>query len=366
MPEIRIRAADGNVGRFPVSKERVSIGRSRDCDIHLSDVALSRRHAEILKRPDGFFLRDLGSVNGTRLNGERIRTERRLYPGDLIRIAEYVLAFCEEDDPFTEPQDLARLQAYSAKDMAAASTPEAQSPEAIERQTQVFDILTRAAGALVVHRSLEALILLVLDELLEVTPAARAALVLMEGEPLRPVVKASRAKTGPPITAVSQTIARKVVGERMSVLVPRVFEDATFRGRQSLTGVGIRSAIAAPLWLSAAPGGEGDVIGLLYLDSFEESAAFDEEDLRVVTALANLAATRIHTRAFRGERRQDRLDAELVRAPRSGEPASERSAGDPGYEIGRDPVRQQVGADYYDCERSGNLILALGDVAGKG
>ena len=369
MPEIRIRAADGDVARFPISKECVSIGRARDSDILLSDVALSRHHAEIRKRHEGFYLRDLGSVNGTRLNGERIRTERRLYPGDLIKIAEYVLAFCEEGDPITEPQDLGRLQAFSAREMGV-STPQANGPQALERQSQVFDILTRAAGALVAHRSLEDLIFLVLDELLDVTPAARAALVLMEGEPLRPVVKASRSKIGPPITVVSRTITRKVVGERMSILVPKVLEDATYKERESITGAGIRSAIAAPLWLAEAPDTEGDVIGLIYLDSFRETETFDEEDLRVVTALANLAATRIHTaRLQETSENKHRLDAELQRAAQiqSSLLPSEVPV-IPGYEIaGEIRSGSAVSADYYDFTNDqGTLIVALGDVAGKG
>jgi sigma-B regulation protein RsbU (phosphoserine phosphatase) len=370
MPEIRIRASDGKVVRFPIDKERVSIGRARDSDILLPDVALSRRHAEIRKRSEGYFLCDLDSVNGTRLNGERIRAERRLYPGDVIKIADHVLAFCEEGDPLTEPQEVGRLQTFSSKDIAAPQTPQAQDPRALARQGRVFDIMTRAAGALVAHRSLEDLFAHVLDELLDVTPAARAALVLMEGEPLRPVVKATRSRMGPPISAVSRTISRKVIGERVSVLVPKVMEDAAYKERESITGAGIRSAIAAPLWVAEAPDHEGDVIGLIYLDSFRESAAFDAEDLRVLTALANLAATRIHTaRLQETSRNKHRLDAELQRAAQiqaSLLPSEVPVV--PGYEIaGEIRSGSAVSADYYDFgSDQGNLILALGDVAGKG
>src|SRR5512143_2701920 len=161
MPEIRIRAADGNVGRFPITKDGVTIGRSRESDILLPDIALSRKHAEIRWHDDAFFLRDLGSVNGTRLNGERIRSERRLYPGDLIRIADYVLAFCEESDPVTELTEERRLRSFPARDFAGSATPEALGPEDLERQSHVFDILSRAAGALVAHRPLEELVHLV-------------------------------------------------------------------------------------------------------------------------------------------------------------------------------------------------------------
>jgi phosphoserine phosphatase RsbU/P len=149
-----------------------------------------------------------------------------------------------------------------------------------------------------------------------------------------------------------------------------VLEDATYKERESITGAGIRSAIAAPLWLAEAPDTEGDVIGLIYLDSFRETAAFDEEDLRVVTALANLAATRIHTaRLQETSESKHRLDAELQRAAQiqSSLLPSEVPL-IPGYEIaGEIRSGSAVGADYYDFTNDqGNLILALGDVAGKG
>jgi serine phosphatase RsbU (regulator of sigma subunit) len=370
MPEIRIRGAGGQLTRIPLDKECLTIGRARGSDVVLSDLALSRRHAEIRSRPEGYFLKDLGSVNGTRLNGERIRAERRLYPGDLIRIADHVLAFCDENDPLTEPPEDPRLRAYEARDLAADRTPEALSGQAIERRTQMFETLSRAAGALVAHRPLDELVGLVLDELLGATPAARAALVLMEGEPLRPVVKASRVKSGPPIGAVSRAIARRVVGERVSVLVPAVGDDPAFRSRESLAGAGIRSAMAAPLWLSGGVDDEGDVIGLVYLDSFLDQPAFDEDDLRLLTTFANLAAARIHSaRLLETAEHRVFLHADLERAaqiqasllPRE-PPCLE------GYSLASE-IRSGsvVSADYYDFafDRAG-LTLALGDVAGKG
>jgi sigma-B regulation protein RsbU (phosphoserine phosphatase) len=371
MPEIRVRPPNGRASRFPVDKERIKIGRSRESDIVLSDIALSRQHAEICRRGEAFFLRDLDSVNGTRLNGERIKTERRLYPGDVIKIADYILTFSEPGDPSTE-EATARLgiRAFPAREVTAPATPQALAPEEVARQTRILDILSRAAGALVAHRPFEELIELVLDELLDVTPADRGALVLMEGDPPRPVVKASRSRIGSPITAVSRTIARKVVGERVSLLIPKVFEDAAFAKKESIASAGIRSAMASPLWLTSGPDEEGDVIGLVYVDTCQEGPVFGEEDLRVLTALANLAATRIHTaRLLETSQNKRTLTADLERAAQiqsSFLPSCAPSI--PGYEIaGEIQSGSAVGADYFDFEEDhGDLVLALGDVAGKG
>ena len=70
------------------------VGRSRSCDLPLSSLEASRRHAEI--RYDGVraILRDLGSTNGTRVNDQHVTSERELKPGDRIEIAGQVITFC--------------------------------------------------------------------------------------------------------------------------------------------------------------------------------------------------------------------------------------------------------------------------------
>jgi hypothetical protein len=65
------------------------VGRDRESDLHLNgDEFASARHARIDPRPDGVWVSDLGSTNGTFVNGERIDAERRLQPGDILRVGE--------------------------------------------------------------------------------------------------------------------------------------------------------------------------------------------------------------------------------------------------------------------------------------
>ena len=70
-----------------------TIGRSRDCDIVLEDIAISRRHAEIRPGPDGWTLADLGSTNGVLLNGRRVRGLQPLHPGDRIELGSTEIVF---------------------------------------------------------------------------------------------------------------------------------------------------------------------------------------------------------------------------------------------------------------------------------
>ena len=82
-------------GRFPLHGGVVALGRARECEIHLADPNVSRRHAEI--RPDGgsYSIVDLGSTNGTELNGQRIK-HARLSDGDVIAIGQTELTFVRE------------------------------------------------------------------------------------------------------------------------------------------------------------------------------------------------------------------------------------------------------------------------------
>jgi pSer/pThr/pTyr-binding forkhead associated (FHA) protein len=80
-------------------EESVVMGRSRTCDLRLPSGDASRRHAEIVPVTGGFVLRDLGSTNGTFVNGERVE-QRQLRPGDRIRIGSNTILFCQVDAAF--------------------------------------------------------------------------------------------------------------------------------------------------------------------------------------------------------------------------------------------------------------------------
>ena len=92
-PALVVRSGGGRAGEtFPLDNERITIGRSPDCDIFLDDVTVSRRHAVVLKRDDALAIEDEGSLNGTFLNRKRIETGE-LTDGDELQIGKYKLTF---------------------------------------------------------------------------------------------------------------------------------------------------------------------------------------------------------------------------------------------------------------------------------
>jgi sigma-B regulation protein RsbU (phosphoserine phosphatase) len=371
MPEIAIQTAGGTKERYPIDRTRVSIGRSRESDIFLPDQWLSRNHAAIEQREDGYYVNDLNSKNGTLLNGEPLQEWRRLRPGDIITLGEHTLTFnpgpAEEDEEEPEPEG---TRVFSVRELSDISTRPAIDPKDLQRQNRVLAILSKAASELVVHRPLDELFDLVLDLLFEAVAAERGAILLLEGDPSQPVIKASTSRLGEPLTRISRSIARRAIEERVSLLIPNVLDDARFKSEDSILASGIRTAMCAPLWFTATGEGKDSVIGLVYVDSLQQSHSFGEDDLRVLTALANVAAAKIeNVRLLEESLEKRRMEEDMRMAAEIQRGLLPREAPQvPGYQLSgcAQPCRT-VGGDYFDfATEDSRVLMALGDVSGKG
>jgi hypothetical protein len=90
-----IRSGGGRAGEsFALEGDRITIGRSPDADVFLDDVTVSRNHALLVRRRDGLYLDDLGSLNGTYVNRRRIESHK-LATGDELQVGKYKLTFLE-------------------------------------------------------------------------------------------------------------------------------------------------------------------------------------------------------------------------------------------------------------------------------
>ena len=104
MPSIHVIYSDGRIADFPILKEEITIGRSKDNDIVLNDSTVSRNHARIINAKKDYLLVDLGSFNGTQLNGESVQNAV-LNHKDTVKIGLTKLTFltkAEKEPSLTE------------------------------------------------------------------------------------------------------------------------------------------------------------------------------------------------------------------------------------------------------------------------
>jgi serine phosphatase RsbU (regulator of sigma subunit) len=356
VPHLRLSSIDGPGEVVPLRTDRVLVGRSRDCDLVLPDVLLSRRHAEILRTADGWRVRDLDSMNGSRLNDERFEGERPLRDGDVVTVAGWRLTFVDAEAP--SEAELTPSHEVRVQDITSLATRSGIDLGDLTRQSHLLGVLTRAAGALVAVTSAEELFDTLLADLLAALPARRGAVALLEGSPPKPVVVATR--PGDHTMTLEAAVAERALGGRGALLAPRVpADDGT-----------VRSVLCAPLWFTGPLEGTDRVVGFVALEAAAEPSPFETEHIGMLSAVVNLAASRlesVHLREETADKR--RLEEDLRGAARiqasllpEEEPVLE------GWAIrGSSRLCSAVGADYYDfAVANGTLLVALGDVAGKG
>src|SRR5262245_47199678 len=188
MPDIAILAADGARSKVAIDKDRLTIGRSRESDVCLPDQWLSRQHAEIKRAATGFTLKDLGSKNGTLLNGAPLREAHVLRHGDVITLGEHTLTFLEPEGAAAAEaeEEPVGTRVFPAQGLSDVGRQPAQDLESLQRQNRLLRVHSKAARTLLEHRPLQEVFELILDLLFEHLPVERGAILLVEGAPPRP------------------------------------------------------------------------------------------------------------------------------------------------------------------------------------
>jgi transcriptional regulator with GAF, ATPase, and Fis domain len=267
---------------FPLGLEAFSIGRHAGNALQVLDPAASRYHCRIEPAGGGFLVRDLGSRQGTFVNGRPVQ-EHRLEEGDLVAVGETLLLFQTREGHTVrdEPRALADEGSFTAR-TTIQHPPGRLSEEGLERRD--FQVLLQIAKALQSPRSTAELAHSLLEQVLAAVPGDRAALLLADrGAPeIAAAFTLDRRGSAEPF-AVSRTVARRTLDEGVALLADDVLLEEKLAGVESLRGERIRSLIATPLVR------EGRTLGLLYVDAREGGASFDERHLQILSALGGLA-----------------------------------------------------------------------------
>jgi pSer/pThr/pTyr-binding forkhead associated (FHA) protein len=187
-PELRITAPDGSVRRVSLEAARYTVGRSSETNLCFhDDAALSRKHFEVEREGQQWYVRDLGSRNGTQVNGSRVASRLALRSGDTVHAGSLKLQFStasqDQSVVFVETTETVGSSAVVARRDSLVHSSDASglgsgSPEQMS-------VLIRAGRELTGHRPLSELFSIILDLATEGASAQRGVvMVIEEGERL--------------------------------------------------------------------------------------------------------------------------------------------------------------------------------------
>ena len=303
-------------------EDYLSIGRSQGNLLQIKEVQASRFHAEIVRKDDAYWLRDLHSTWGTLMDGAPINA-LRLKPGDRFTIGESRLTF-ELVDPESEFEKEDTVTRITFGDTALNAvgtsqiTPDVDEPTPVGSEP-VPELFTQLAHLRKRYRMLHqanhlisgedppaAVYSAILEMLFEVVPADRGVILAKDPAANKLVVMASRTrKSGIELKNVemSTTLLKHAREQRVAVLTRDAMEEG-FDAKSSIFQQQIRSAICAPLMFRG-----GGVLGFIYLDTLGTIKPFDKEMLDLVSAVAGPAGVAVKNAIYteRLRRKQEEL-----------------------------------------------------------
>ena len=291
------------------SGAKMVVGRAPTSDIPVFDATISRRHAELLCDDKSVQVRDLGSSNGTFINGSRIEAGA-LGVGDTItfgKVAFKLTPIVPTATPIHAPdgdrpaggatilrQQPVRVTPTGFAAVAGRSGESARvdGKTIEERNQQKLEILLAVSQELGKATDTDSILNKITDFAYQILNVDRVAIQLMDdgGNLVNKIARDKRG--GDQARAVPQSIARTAVQDKVAMITNDAGADQRFGG-QSIVLQQIRSAICSPL-----VGSESRVLGILYVDNVSTSHQFNEEDLQFVIAFSGIAAVAIENSQF--------------------------------------------------------------------
>jgi len=301
MPQLFFKEGAAQGLYHDIKPGTITLGRSKGCTLELDDRGVSRTHASIHLGPgEKAVLEDMGSKNGTFLNGKRVE-KAVLKDGDEIRIGRTVLIYCgEKKHPSIKGETCPALDKnvkstvrsiLSADAMKKIDSEDASDDLALLKKAHKhLAIVYRVGRTISATLNLSELLNAIMKVIFEVIAPDEAFIMLRDDETGELKLrlfrsKGSRGKEG--TIAVSRTILKKVVDERVAILSADASTDSRFSSAQSVLRYRMMSTMCVPLMR------EDLVLGVLHVANRSSSGEFHEEDLQLLSGIANQAALAI-------------------------------------------------------------------------
>ena len=320
MEQLQIHYVDLGVPRITDMKSELSIGRTEGNDLVLNHPSVSRKHARVEMRNSAWWIVDLKSTNGVKVNGNLI-TESQVNSGDRILIGSVQLDIksmpsvdFSGESMFDNPSGtvIRRISDFNSEfgldlgeiQEAAGYRPPSEpgvKPEPSVTREKIFQVLVQVARAMLQSDDLNSLLNTVMDMVFKYLPVERGLIILFDedGEPVPKLTKFIEGADAQDIP-ISRTILKMVAEQQVALMTSNALEDARLLGGKSIAIHGIRSAMCVPLW------NRNRVIGAVQVDSPIHIGRFTEEDLDLITALANFAAVAVERAQLNEKIEQER------------------------------------------------------------
>jgi Nif-specific regulatory protein len=327
------RRDDGFGDVFPLhTGTRYTLGRAPTNRVVLRDDLCSREHAEVFAVEGGWHVRDLGSLNGTHLNGEQLRADRPLRPLDEVRGGRTRLLFVDEmgqlpEMPRAAPKPaektdgleirkrLGQTRYHQGAPPVESSASDTTRAEPRVAPPQAVGVLYRLALDMAAATDTAELCALAADAVFRATPAeVVAVLALKEARELELTVYRTRGSGPETYHKVSQYVSNEVLSTKHAVLAENVAADKSLKNRDSIADMKVASLICAPILF------DDKVLGLLHLYRTSGHGPLNNDDLEFTLAIARqlgivwhrLARSASLTAENRSLRDQLRIESEIV------------------------------------------------------
>lgn len=331
MPSLFVIRGNDQGVRFELSEPALGIGRDASNALQIHDSEVSRRHAELDREGTSYRLSDLGSANGTYVNGRRV-SEQLLASGDHVQIGSTLMLFTaaaeEPADSLAaridivarqQPGDSSRIVRSISHDEGSRlfdlGADISESPW-LARARSNLQVMYRTALAVSHTLDIDQLLDRIMQLIFEWVEADRGVVMLLnpETKQLEPKVRRDRGgRAAEDRIAISQTILDYVLDRKEGVLTTNAKEDDRWNPAASILQMGIREAICVPMQ------GRYDVVGAIYIDTstpaervIRQGSAnrFSDEHLKLMIAIGHQAALAVEdTRYYSAMVQAERLAA---------------------------------------------------------
>jgi HD-GYP domain-containing protein (c-di-GMP phosphodiesterase class II) len=348
---------------WELAESIITIGRDASCDIAIDDSELSRVHAEIVREGDTRTFFDKESMNGSFVNNRRVK-QKKLKSGDLIRIGSTKIRVLEEgitaninwqegESLITSKVPLNLLTNQVKETVTSPEITKAYPKFKIKKQPPLekllrnLKIIYEAGKVINSIQTLDELFHQIGETLLDVFVDVQRVCILLkeEGKDLEPKFILNRPNVLPHLFQISRSIVEKSVKEEVCILANDAFRDGRFLKSESIARMNLRSFMCAPLI------SKGNVLGLIYLDNREKPDCFDENDVTLLSALANQSAIAIENSRLYGSIQKAYHEAilALLNTVEAKDPYTRgHSQRTSHYALG---IAQEMGLSEEECER---------------